>query len=139
MCIRTFCGAQVTVIPSCTTNVLTIFSNTSFPMRQAQQLVEESVEIRTDPNWRLLAHSAIIITVAIRATSLTDTLLALPHSLLSFSACCIGHPRNRPRGAKSFFWSPHPTFLALTCRYVRPNIADRRAAHDWQDCFPLPH
>jgi len=29
--------------------------------------------------------------------------------------------------------------LALTCRYVRPNIADRWAAHDWQDCFPLPH
>jgi hypothetical protein len=32
-------------------NVLTVFSDTGFRVRQAQQLAKESIEIRTDPNW----------------------------------------------------------------------------------------
>lgn len=44
-------------------NILTVFSDAGFFVRQAQQLAEQSVEVSTYPNWRSLVHSAILIVI----------------------------------------------------------------------------
>jgi hypothetical protein len=47
-------------------DILTEFSHAGFSVRQTQQLLEKSVEIGTNANWRWLVHGAIMIAVVIR-------------------------------------------------------------------------